>query len=323
MSEAHTALGLLRFGSDKVPGEIIKSLRERALHSEEMGMYWGDQEFSYWWYRAPIETQAMMIELFRNLDGTDEEVYRMQIWLLKQKQTQGWKTNRATADAVYAILMAGQDLLSSSEIVRVTLGGEEVRPEKIEAGTGFYEKRYSGDQIRAEMGYATVSKNERGIAWGGVYWQYFEDISKIKPHKTPLVLEKRLFVREHTVKGPVIRPLENGGVKVGDTLVTRVVLRVDRDMEFVHMKDMRGAGTEPVNVLSRYKYQDGLAYYESTKDTATHFYFDYLPKGTYVFEYDLKVFHKGEYSAGPAEIQCLYAPEFSSHSGSFMLRVKE
>ena len=53
-----------------------------------------------------------------------------------------------------------------------------------------------------------------------------------------------------------------GPVKVGDELVVRIVLRTDRDMEFVHLKDHRGAGTEPVNVLSRYKYQDGLGYYE-------------------------------------------------------------
>ena len=67
--------------------------------------------------------------------------------------------------------------------------------------------------------------------------------------------------------------------------MVRIELRVDRDMEYVHLKDQRGSGTEPVNVLSRYKYQDGLAYYESTRDTASHFFIDYLPKGVYVFEY--------------------------------------
>jgi uncharacterized protein YfaS (alpha-2-macroglobulin family) len=89
------------------------------------------------------------------------------------------------------------------------------------------------------------------------------------------------------------------------------------------MKDQRGSGMEPVNVISRYKYQDGLAYYEATKDTATHFYIDYLPKGTYVFEYELRVQHQGVYQSGMAEIQCMYAPEFNSHSQSFVLKVSE
>ena len=88
---------------------------------------------------------------------------------------------------------------------------------------------------------------------------------------------------------------------VGDELVVRVVLRTDRDMEYVHLKDHRGSGTEPVNVLSRYKYQDGLGYYESTKDTASHFFIDYLPKGVYVFEYAVRVQHKGKYPTGLRE----------------------
>ena len=74
--------------------------------------------------------------------------------------------------------------------------------------------------------------------------------------------------------------------------------------------------TEPVNVLSSYKFQDGLAYYESTKDTASHFFIDYLPKGNYVFKYSTRIVHKGRYQTGFAGIQCMYAPEFNSHSES-------
>ena len=93
-------------------------------------------------------------------------------------------------------------------------------------------------------------------------------------------------------------------------------------MEYVHLKDQRGSGTEPVNVLSRYRYQDGLGYYESTRDTATHFFIDYLPKGTYVFEYSVRIQLRGNYQTGMAQIQCMYAPEFNSHSQSFRLEVK-
>jgi uncharacterized protein YfaS (alpha-2-macroglobulin family) len=108
---------------------------------------------------------------------------------------------------------------------------------------------------------------------------------------------------------------------VGDELVVRITLHTDRDMEYVHLKDYRASGTEPEGVLSHYKYQDGLGYYESTRDTASHFFIDYLPKGTYVFEYAARVVHKGQYQTGMAQIQCMYAPEFNSHSESFVLDV--
>jgi ethanolamine utilization cobalamin adenosyltransferase len=108
-------------------------------------------------------------------------------------------------------------------------------------------------------------------------------------------------------------------VHVGDELVIRLELRVDRDMEYVHLKDQRGSGVEPVNVLSQYKYEDGLGCYESTRDTASHFFIDHLRAGSYVFEYSTRIQLRGEYQTGLAEIQCMYAPEFNSHSASLLL----
>ena len=108
-------------------------------------------------------------------------------------------------------------------------------------------------------------------------------------------------------------------MKVGDELVVRIELRADRDMEYMHLKDHRGSGTEPMNVLSQYKFQDGIAYYESTHDTASHFFIDYLPKGNYVFEYSTRIVHKGRYQTGFASIECMYAPEFNSHSESIWI----
>jgi uncharacterized protein YfaS (alpha-2-macroglobulin family) len=41
-----------------------------------------------------------------------------------------------------------------------------------------------------------------------------------------------------------------------------------------------------------------------------------------VFEYATRVVHKGKYQTGMASIQCMYAPEFNSHSESMLLEVK-
>ena len=323
-SQGHLALGLQRFGKDKqTPRDIMVSIREYSVTDEELGMFWRDTELSWWWCRAPIETQAVMIEAFDEVAKDATAVEDLKVWLLKQKQTQDWKTTKATADAVYALLLRGTDLLASDALVEVALAGELIKPEKVEAGTGFYEQRFTRGEIKPAMGEITVTKVDEGVAWGSVHWQYFEDMSKITPHEgTPLTLQKALFVKENTKKGPVLTPVKDGRIKVGDELVVRVVLRVDRDMEYVHMKDQRGSGTEPVNVLSQYRYQDGLRYYESTRDTASHFFIDYLPKGTYVFEYSTRVQHKGRYQSGMAQIQCMYAPEFNSHSASYALKAE-
>ncbi|MFZ2955965.1 MAG: alpha-2-macroglobulin family protein [Candidatus Ozemobacteraceae bacterium] len=321
LSQGHLALGLSRFGEKTLPSKIFASIKERSVTEEEMGRFWRETELSWWWYRAPIETQAIMVELFDEIGKDADGVEECKIWLLKQKQTQDWKTTKATADAIYALLLKGDKLLASDKLVKVSLGGIEIQPEKVEAGTGFYEQKFPGSEVKPAMGDVVVTKEDKGIAWGGLHWQYLEDMTKITPHETNLKLKKTLFVKTDTPRGPEISPVK-GKLSVGDLLVVRIELRTDRDMEYVHMKDGRGSGLEPIEALSGYRYQDGLGYYQSPRDTATHFYFDYLPKGVYVFEYNLRVQHKGRYQTGMAEIQCMYAPEFGSHSESFLLEVE-
>ncbi len=338
-SQGHLAIALRRFNAssgagDSTPHDIMRSIKERSVTNEEMGMFWREAELSWWWYRAPIETQALMIEAFDEVMGDRDAVEECRVWLLKQKQTQDWKTTKATADAVYSLLLRGANILASDKLVEVTVGGVKVTPSaeqtrnpksetrnQPEAGTGFYERRFSPADVKPRFGEITVKKLDEGVSWGSVHWQYLEDMSKVTPHTgTPLQLKKSLYTKVNTKKGPTLEPVK-GALQVGDELVVRIELRVDRDMEYIHLKDQRGSGTEPVNVLSQYKYQDGLAYYESTRDTASHFFIDYLPKGTYVFEYSTRVQHRGQYQTGIAEIQCMYAPEFNSHSESSNLRV--
>ncbi|MFT5567308.1 MAG: hypothetical protein ACI81Y_002261, partial [Glaciecola sp.] len=95
----------------------------------------------------------------------------------------------------------------------------------------------------------------------------------------------------------------------------------DRNMEYVHIKDQRASAFEPIDVLSQYKYQGGMGYYQSTRDAGTHFFIDYLRKGTYTLDYDLFVSHAGDLSNGFALIECMYAPEFASHSEGIRINV--
>lgn len=292
-------------------------------------MFWRDTEEAWSWARAPIETQVLMIEVFDEVAGDSRAIEDLKVWLLKQKQTQAWRTTKGTADAIYGLLRRGADLLSTDALVEVTVGGVDITPhprtageQAVEAGTGAYERRFAAAEVSKKMGMITLHKSDPGVAWGGVHWQYFEEIGNVTPHVgTPLNLQKKIYRRKNSPTGPVLSEV-TGPLSVGDELVVRIELRADRSLEFVHLKDQRGSGLEPVNVLSTYKHQDGLGYYESTRDTASHFYIEYLAKGTYVFEYSVRVQQRGDYPSGVAEIQCMYAPEFNSHSGSTRLQVQ-
>ena len=321
------ALTLHRYNEHQESLKIMASIKEHSITNDEMGMFWKDNEAGYYWYQAPIETQAVLIEAFTEVTKDKAAVEEMKIWLLKQKQTQDWKTTKATAEAIYALVLQGTNVLESNSLVEIKLGEKIIDPmksneTKVEAGTGYFKTSWAGAEIKPEMGKVSLNKKDDGIAWGAVYWQYFEDLDKITTHETPLKLKKELFVEKQTSHGKVLEPIKNK-IHIGDKVVVRVELRVDRAMEYVHMKDMRASGFEPINVISRYKYQDGLGYYEETKDASTNFFFDYLPKGTYVFEYAVRAVHEGEFSNGITQIQCMYAPEFTSHSEGIKVEIKK
>ncbi len=322
--EGLMAIAAQRHGQKSTAERITRSLRERALYNEELGMYW-KYNTGFFWYEMPIETHALMIEVFSEVAQDAEAVEQLKIWLLKNKQTNHWKTTKATANAVYALLRFGDNWLENTRLAEVSfprMDEESFQPEVVEArrsaeaGTGYFKASWDGGEVSSDFSRIKVTNPNESIAWGAAYWQYFEELDKVDVFKeTPLKLDKQLFKEAIGGRGPQLEAVTaDNPLEPGDKLVVRIELRVDRDMEYVHLKDMRASGLEPTNVLSQYKWQGGLGYYESTRDLATHFFISYLPKGTYVFEYPLRVVHRGDFSNGLASIQCMYAPEFTSHS---------
>ncbi|MBK9012789.1 MAG: hypothetical protein IPM82_01140 [Saprospiraceae bacterium] len=333
-TEGMLALAADRNGKTATAQKIVKSLKERSLNNEELGMYW-KYPTGWWWYQAPIESQALLIEVFNDIANDKQAVDDLKVWLLKNKQTTHWKTTKATASAVYALLSSGDNWLLDDQPLVINFGSPTapqpiawVKPiqdaqKGAEAGTGYFKVRYDGKDVTAGMANLTVSNPNKVVAWGAMYWQYFEQLDKIKTfEETPLTIKKQLFLVENSATGEVLKPIAEGAkLKVGDKVKVRIELRVDRDMEYVHMKDMRASSFEPMNVLSSYKWQGGLGYYESTRDAATNFFFSWLPKGTHVFEYPLRVTYNGDFSNGITTIQCMYAPEFTSHSAGIRVKV--
>ena len=131
--------------------DFAERFKERAIVNEEMGMYWKDNVAGYYWYQAPIETQALLIEAFDEVTNDQVAVEEMKVWLLKQKQTTDWKTTKATAEACYALLLRGTEILSNTEQVQIKVNGKTLDPKAlgstVEAGTGYFKTSWPEEKI--------------------------------------------------------------------------------------------------------------------------------------------------------------------------------
>lgn len=323
------ALTLNRFGEKETAKKIIESLKETASNNEDWGMYWIANKAGWYWYQAPIETQALLIEAFAEISQDTKSVDAMKVWLLKNKQAKNWPTTKSTTEAIYALLMQGNDWLSVKDNSVIKVGDEKIVTKKLaenekEAETGYIKLNWKAEEVKKEMASIKIQNKSKVPAFGGIYWQYFEDLDKIKNNSgAVLSVSKELYLKKNTLKGDVLEKITSKNpLKTGDLVTVRLIITAKEDTEYIHLKDMRASCFEPVNVLSEYQYKNGLGYYRSTKDAATHFFFDQISKGTYVLEYDIRVNNSGEFSNGITTIQSMYAPEFASHTKGIRVKVQ-
>lgn len=326
--KAQTAVILQKAGHKTEADEFIASIKEHLVQTDEMGVHFAFHANPYTWGMMPVPAHVAVMEALREAGGNDALVEEMKLWLLKQKQTTSWDSPVATADAVYALLCQGSNLLESKGDVRITLGDkvlETFSPAKTTVpGLGYVKEVFAQGSPEVKAKSVTVEKRDAGIAWGAVYAQYLSPISDVKQQGGVLNIEKKLFVERISADGQKsLQPLtEVAQLFVGDKIVSRLTVRLDRAMDFVQLKDQCGACFEPENSLSGYRWNNGVGYYAEVEDAGTNFFFDHLGKGVYVLEHSYRVARGGTYETGLATVQCAYAPEYASHSAGGTVIIK-
>jgi len=324
-SQALAALTLNNFGDKNIAQSILQSLKERSLEDKELGVYWAKNKIGWFWHQAPIETQATLIQAFAEINNDIEFVEKMKIWLLKNKQTNSWGTTKATAKAIFSLIFYGHNWLGENNPVEITIANQTYPDAQtnIEAGSGYFTKVWTNEQITPELGIIKAKNPNKNPTWGAAYWQYFEDINKVQEVSQGVSIQRKYYIVKYSEQGEQLQPIsQNAQIKLGDEIVVRIILETDRAMEFLHLKDLRPAGFEPVEQLSGFYFKGGFGYYQSIRDASANFFIDYMNKGKYVFEYRLYATMPGTFSAGYASFQSMYAPEFSAHSKGIKVNIK-
>lgn len=316
-----------RYQLKNLSSKLLTYLKETSTQSETQGVYWKQNLDEWGWYSSKVVNHAGALEAFSKLTPNDVDfLEEMKIWLITQKEVSSWKTSRSTAEVIYTILNAGKSWTAEdADRAIVKWGTVDLQTgDDSQTATGYIKKSVRTDQIDKNLATVTVTKPGPGVVQGGVYWQRYEDLDKIKSSETYIAITKELYRKIKTENGEELQKITaQTPLKVGEKVTVRMILNTDRSMEYIHLKDTRAAGFEPLDVISGYQWKNSLGYYQSTKDASTNFYIEVMPKGRYVFEYDLVCNAAGTFSGGIATLQNYYAPQMNAHTEGIRVSIRE
>ena len=315
-TQAKIALILYREGDKDIAQLIMKSLKERAKKNETLGMYW----------TSKVSEHVVIMEAFNEINPDEQLLNEMKVWLLNNKRTNMWENAQSTVDAVYALVWnkttRPHDYKTTSvKVMRHGNTGLVIDIKNDNISSDFMNQYYWNSEEMKDFKDIKINNESNNLIWGGLFRQYFVSLDEVRKHESPLNVEREIYLEKVNEDGTYLVPIENEDIKVSDKIVVNLNIESSQDMEFVFLKDMRAACLEPVEQMSRYRYQDGMLYYQSNSDTFMGFYFDRLPKGRHQLSYSMFVTKEGDFSNGYALIQCMYSPEFSAYSEGMRIKV--
>lgn len=329
--KARCAIVMQAAGRTATAEDNLKSLLEHTVSTDELGRYFDRTAVrTYFWEDNRIPVQTLVMEALKNSGKHEQEVEEMSRWLLKQKQTQAWANAVQSANSIYALLIGNASQTLENQVpATVTVNGSKVVTDKDIASLGYIHYTYTSGDIIHHPSTLTIRKTTPGVGWGGIYARYTLPLEKIISTTTAndsvqqSFSVRREFYIKRTEGGKAVRyPLDKVMAKVGDLLISRLIVKTDRDMEFVQIKDGRASCAEPAKSISGYSSTGNTGYYEVPRDASTDYFCDRMNKGTYIFENTSFLDRSGSYTTGTASVQCAYAPEFITRAEPVRINVK-
>lgn len=311
------AISLVRLRKDTDFSSIIDYLLDNKILTVH-GIYWPDNTVHHIWYfsHSYVETHTTLIELFEETNQDFEIINKMKQWLYNNKRNNSWGSTKSTISALNTLYSNKPKLETlNGGIAEITLNNQEY---KIKSNDFKPSWQYLTEKklISSNLGSITIHQTIAPIVTLNVNWDYFEISDKITPSlKSDVSILKQLFDEN----GKEVTEISK--IQVGKELKVRLSITVNKFLSYVHIKDNRPAGTEPIEVFSGYKTINNYGYYEEVRDTSHNFFISSLWLNNYTIEYFIRTSHKGLFSTGIAQLQCMYDSKTTYFSNSVKLGI--
>lgn len=297
---------------------IISSLDEYATSSPAMGMWWPSLDDLTYSRYSKIGAAAILLDAYRTVTPGNQAIDKIRQWIVMQKEAQDWRDGAITSQVISSFLNSGSKWTVPARGAVVEIDGKDVATTPIDKTTGYF--RNDITRYLSNGGTLKVYKTAAYPSWGAVITQAKMVMADIKPSSCESVsIEKRYFREVRKPEG--IEWEETDRYNVGDKVRIDLLIKADRDMDYVAITDQRSACFEPVEQLPMPIIAQGIYFYRENRDAVTNIFVDRLPKGVYRLSYEMNVNNAGRFASGVATLQSQYAPALTAHSGGKILKV--
>lgn len=294
------------YGSGKEANELKNRIQQEAIFDKDKGTYWPSNE-----HYNSISLQTYLVEAFKSYDPS--KLMDITQWLYYKKEANSWRSTWMTVDAIYALLYANNPKdFAMENTVNVMVDGKTA--DMNSAVLGQVSKTFNISELASNKTIQITNNNDRTI-YGAVYHQYFLPVEQVKANTNELRVSKQYLVERNG------KWVETKEAKLGERIKVKITVVNDKPLQYVHLKDSRPAGVEPVYRPSGYQWRG--SFYFTLKDASTNYFFDYLPKGTREFEYEVKANNIGLFNSGISTIECMYDPTVNARSENIKLTIVE
>ncbi len=321
--------------------DLVSDLATAAILSAT-GAHW-EEDYKDWWnWSSDTRTTALVLNALVRTTPDSDLLPNAVRWLMVARQGDHWTTTQETAWAVMALtdwMVLTGELRGSYDYTlslnRDLLAQATVTPETVREGQVL--RVAVSDLLLDEVNRLVVA---RGDGEGALY--YTAHLNLRLPAAEVDALSRGVSVtREYFLADDPETPVTRA--QVGDVITVRLTLNLPQDIYYFVLEDPIPAGTEGVDTSllttsveaqgpdlrsqwDRYNpyWYWGWWWFDHTemRDEQVNLYADFLPRGTYVYTYQVRASIVGEFQTMPSHAYAFYFPEVFGRTDGVLFTVQ-
>lgn len=301
--------------------DVVKMAKERADAAV------GDARDS-WSTSAAIEATSAVLMAMVRYDVNSPLVKPLVDFLVLRRNGGKWRTTRDTAFAIYALAELAKREAASLQTgsFAVLVNGKEARRVKYQkGGLDLTEPIVLPDSaFRAGKNTVEIRRDGAGTGYYAAMLDLYNQDDVIKGRGGDVKVKRTYTLLGRPSAEKAQAPTEFG-MPVDSGVRVRVDLEVtiNKAVEFVMIEDLKPAGLESVLQKSGPEVCQYQCTHAELRNDRVAMFLTELPVGTKKLSYELRAEVPGRFSALPARVEAMYAPEIAATTDEFRFEVRD